>query len=84
MTTVGPGHGSAALMHVDPGHGGGLAVFLVRIAVIRFFGFGLGATAAREQATFVLTAPPAVTVSPLHMSVRWCASRWRSAAPPSA
>jgi ABC-type uncharacterized transport system permease subunit len=47
----------------------GMGLFLIAIALIAFFGFGLGVS-AHERATFILTAPPAVHVSPLNMAVR--------------
>lgn len=47
----------------------GMGVFLVIIAVVMFFAFGIEVPAG-TRATFVLTAPPAVKVSPLTMPVR--------------
>jgi general nucleoside transport system permease protein len=47
----------------------GMGIFLVGLALIGLFGFGLGVSAG-VHATFVLSAPPAVNVSPLDMSVR--------------
>lgn len=49
-----------------------LGAFLVALAVLMFFGFGLGVS-PDAHATFLMTAPPAVNVSPLVMSVRWMA-----------
>ncbi len=48
----------------------GMGMFLVLLGVIAFFGFGL-AVPSSEHAEFLLTAPPAVSVSPLSMPVRW-------------
>jgi simple sugar transport system permease protein len=48
----------------------GMAIFLAGLAIVMFAVFGI-AQPAREHATFVLTARPAVHVAPLHMSVRW-------------
>jgi simple sugar transport system permease protein len=48
----------------------GMAVFLWMLALIMFVAFGV-TQPAHEQATFVMTAHPAIHVAPLHMSVRW-------------
>ena len=55
---------------VTMGRRRGMGVFLVLLAVLAFWGFGLGVPTS-DQATFILTAPPAVAVSPLVMSVHW-------------
>ncbi len=47
----------------------GMGIFLVGLALICFFGLGLG-TASGVHATFLLTSPPAINVSPLDMPVR--------------
>jgi len=47
-----------------------MGIFLLALAVLMFWGFGLGEP-ANVQTTFLLTAPPAVAVSPLVMSVHW-------------
>ena len=47
----------------------GMGVFLLLLAIIMLLGFGLGVPAS-DRATFILTAPPAVKVAPLVMSVR--------------
>ena len=46
-----------------------MGVFLLLLAIIMLLGFGLGVPAS-DRATFILTAPPAVKVAPLVMSVR--------------
>ena len=48
----------------------GMAVFLLLLAVMMFLAFGIFEP-AREHTTFILTAPPAIHVAPLRMSVRW-------------
>lgn len=48
----------------------GMAVFLAMLAALMIGAFGFG-TSSASHATFLLTAPPAVHVSPLTMSVRW-------------
>ncbi|MGA3215956.1 MAG: ABC transporter permease [Acidimicrobiales bacterium] len=48
----------------------GMGIFVLILAVVMFWGFGLGVPTS-QQATFLLTAPPAVAVSPLVMSVHW-------------
>ncbi len=47
-----------------------MGIFLVMLAILMFWEFGL-AVPAHVQATFILTAPPAVAVAPLVMSVHW-------------
>lgn len=69
----------------------GMGVFLVLLAMIGLFGFGLGVSGS-VHSTFLLSSPPAVSVSPLVMSVRGvciplavvCAllGLWLLAAPP--
>lgn len=48
----------------------GMAIFLAMLAALMVGAFGFG-TSSAAHATFLLTAPPAVHVSPLTMSVRW-------------
>jgi simple sugar transport system permease protein len=48
----------------------GMGIFLLVLAIITFWVFGL-AVPADVKTTFLLTAPPAVSVSPLVMSVHW-------------
>jgi simple sugar transport system permease protein len=48
----------------------GMGVFLLLLAIIMAFAFGARVSSG-VHATFLLTAPPAVNVSPLTMSVRW-------------
>ncbi len=47
----------------------GMGIFLVLLAAVMFLVFGLGVP-AHAKTTFILTAPPAVYVAPLVMSVR--------------
>jgi general nucleoside transport system permease protein len=47
----------------------GMGVFLIILALVSVFGFSLS-VASNVHATFLLTSPPAVKVSPLVMSVR--------------
>jgi simple sugar transport system permease protein len=65
----------AALAPVDArlipvGRRHGMGIFLVLLAVVMFWPFGLG-VAGNLHSTFILTAAPAVKVSPLTMDVRW-------------
>lgn len=48
----------------------GMAIFLAMLAALMVGAFGFG-TSSAAHATFLLTAPPAVHVAPLTMSVRW-------------
>lgn len=48
----------------------GMAVFLGLLALLMFFGFGLTSSGSLH-AEFILTAPPAVHLAPVTMSVRW-------------
>lgn len=48
----------------------GMGIFLIALAAVMAGPFGF-AVPARTQATFLLSAPPATSVSPLTMSVRW-------------
>ncbi len=50
----------------------GMGVFLVLLAIVAVLGF-VSSVSSRAHATFLLSAPPAVSVSPLTMSVRWTA-----------
>jgi simple sugar transport system permease protein len=49
-----------------------MGVFLVLLAALAILGFVLHVP-AKAHATFLLTAPPAISVAPLTMSVRWTA-----------
>ncbi|MCU1496003.1 MAG: transporter permease [Acidimicrobiaceae bacterium] len=55
---------------VSSGRIRGMGTFLVALAAVMTFAFGLGVPSS-DRATFILTAPPAVNVAPLTMSVRW-------------
>jgi simple sugar transport system permease protein len=55
---------------VTAGRRRGMGTFLVLLAILAVWGFGLGVPAS-EHTTFLLTAPPAAAVSPLVMSVHW-------------
>ncbi|HUY29427.1 MAG TPA: ABC transporter permease [Acidimicrobiales bacterium] len=57
---------------VTAGRVRGMGAFLVAIAVLAALAFGV-ATPAGAHATFTLSAPPAVAVAPLAMSVRFVA-----------
>jgi hypothetical protein len=48
----------------------GMGIFLVLLAVIMFWAFGVGVD-GKVHSTFILTQSPAVNVSPLTMDVRW-------------
>lgn len=48
----------------------GMGIFLVLLAVVMFWSFGVG-VAADLHSTFVLTEPPALNVAPITMDVRW-------------
>ena len=48
----------------------GMGAFLLALAVVMAFAFGLGSS-PHAKATFLLGAPPALGVSPLVMPVRW-------------
>jgi ABC-type uncharacterized transport system permease subunit len=86
-----PGLAAPEARLVSIGRLRGMGCFLVVLAVVCLFGFGLG-VASGVHATFLLTSPPAVKVSPLVMPVRaWsialavvCAvlGTWLLAAPP--
>jgi general nucleoside transport system permease protein len=54
---------------IDVGRRRGMGIFLCLLALVMVLGFGLGVS-AHARTTFILTAPPAVTVAPLVMSVR--------------
>jgi simple sugar transport system permease protein len=55
---------------VPAGRRHGMGIFLVLLAVIMFWAFGVG-VAGNLHATFILTASPAINVSPITMDVRW-------------
>jgi simple sugar transport system permease protein len=55
---------------VPAGRRHGMGIFLVLLAVIMLWAFGFG-VAGNLHATFILTAAPAVKVSPITMDVRW-------------
>jgi simple sugar transport system permease protein len=55
---------------VPVGRRHGMGIFLVLLAVIMFSAFGVG-VAGDLHSTFILTASPAVNVSPITMDVRW-------------
>ncbi|MHB1598225.1 MAG: ABC transporter permease [Acidimicrobiales bacterium] len=57
---------------VPSGRVRGMGVFLVLLAIVAALGF-VSSVSSRAHATFLLSAPPAVSVSPLTMSVRWTA-----------
>jgi simple sugar transport system permease protein len=64
---------AAAAERVAPsGRVRGMGVFLVLLAFVAVLGF-VSSVSSRAHATFLLSAPPAVGVSPLTMSVRWTA-----------
>jgi len=48
----------------------GMGIFLVLLAVIMFWAFGVNVDGALHS-TFVLTQPPALNVAPITMDVRW-------------
>ncbi len=48
----------------------GMAIFLGLLAVVMFVPFGIHVPST-EHATFIMTAPPAVHVPNITMSVRW-------------
>jgi ABC-type uncharacterized transport system permease subunit len=48
----------------------GLGIFLGLLAVIMFLAFGIGVD-GKLHSTFILTASPAINVSPITMDVRW-------------
>ncbi len=50
----------------------GMGVFLAVLAVITLVAFGIGVPSG-EHAVFLVSGPPALSISPLTMSVRWVA-----------
>ncbi len=63
---------AAEVRIVSGGRVRGMGVFLVLLAALAILGFVLRVP-AKAHATFLLTAPPAISVAPLTMSVRWTA-----------
>ena len=55
---------------VPAGRRHGMGIFLVLLAVIMFWAFGVSVD-GKVHSTFILTQSPAVNVSPLTMDVRW-------------
>ena len=55
---------------VPAGRRRGMGIFLVLLAVIMFWAFGVSVD-GHLHSTFILTEAPAVKVSPLTMDVRW-------------
>ena len=55
---------------VPAGRQHGMGIFLGLLAVLMFLGFGLGVN-SKLHSIFILTASPAINVSPITMDVRW-------------
>jgi general nucleoside transport system permease protein len=55
---------------IPAGRQRGMGIFLMLLAVVAFFGFGVGVN-GDLHATFILTQAPAVNVAPIVMDVRW-------------
>jgi len=55
---------------VPPSRRHGMGIFLVLLAVVMFWAFGVSVTGTLHS-TFILTESPAVNVSPVTMDVRW-------------
>jgi general nucleoside transport system permease protein len=55
---------------VPAGRRRGMGIFLVLLAVVMFWAFGVN-VAGNLHSTFILTESPAVNVSPITMDVRW-------------
>jgi ABC-type uncharacterized transport system permease subunit len=55
---------------VPAGRRHGMGIFLGLLAVLMFLAFGVGVD-GKLHSTFILTASPAVNVSPITMDVRW-------------
>ncbi len=69
--TVSPGEVAPAEARIVPAtRRHGMGIFLGLLAVIMLWAFGLGVD-GKLHATFILTASPAVNVSPVTMDVRW-------------
>lgn len=62
--------GAPEVRVVSGGRVRGMGIFLVLLAVVAAVGF-VARVPSRAHATFLLTAPPAISVAPLTMSVRW-------------
>lgn len=70
LTLTAPG-GAPVAARIIPAHRRqGMGIFLVLLAVVMFWAFGVN-VAGDLHATFILTEAPAVYVAPITMDVRW-------------